>query len=189
MKTLIAHKKIADEDLHFILVNECYSDDGEPITLFIHVNHYSAERDERARKFFRSFEQAIEYCKQEYGIDPDEWKIQVRFIRDFQFEYSVTHIGVPQPYPLGFEEGQVIFRIDEEESNCGSKMKVLNICGNGSGLQRLAALLLLCAEGERYERFLHMHLEDEEGFLLDIPVTLRSPSYFEHMVRTDENQE
>jgi hypothetical protein len=72
------------------------------------------------------------------------------------------------------------------EDDSGNKTTVLNICGNHEGLQHLAAMLLLCADGEFYDRFFHMHLEDEAGFIhSDMPVTLRSPSYFENLLRDE----
>ena len=47
------------------------------------------------------------------------------------------------------------------------------------GLKRLAAILLLCAETDRYEPGFHMHLDhDGESLLLpDMPVTVYGPHY------------
>jgi hypothetical protein len=54
----------------------------------------------------------------------------------------------------------------------------------GSRLKRLAALLLLCADGERYDPGFHVHLDRDDTdpgkrpyFTGDIDVTLRAPSY------------
>jgi hypothetical protein len=62
---------------------------------------------------------------------------------------------------------------------------VLSVCGNREGLRRLAALLLLCADGERYDPSFHIHLDCEPGpprepfFTGNIDVTLRAPVYLD----------
>ena len=58
MNTWIAQKTVDAENLHFILVNECYSDNDEPFTLFVHTNHYSSKRTEQTRAFFHTQEEA-----------------------------------------------------------------------------------------------------------------------------------
>lgn len=182
METLIASKTINSEQLFFILVDECYSDNDEPFTLFVHANHYSSSRAEWARKFFGTKAMAFEYCEQQYGIDPTTWISQTRFVQEFRFEYSITDLGTPQPYLLDFEEGEVIFRFSGEELGKDYKRPALNISGNRMGLRRLAAMLLLCADSERYDSTFHIHLDDEKGFLLpDGPVTLRNPVYFKSL--------
>lgn len=187
MVKLITQKTIDGKSLHFILVEECYSDNNEPFTLFVNEKHYSAERSERTRAYFYSREEALLYCQQEYGIETNEWKEEFRFTHNFDFDYRVTDFGVPQPYLESLEDGRVIFklgrRIGPEEDK---PVTVLNISGNRQGLQRLAALLLLCAESEQFDKTFHIHLEDLEGFILpDFPITLRSPSYFEDIVRSE----
>ena len=185
MKELIARKQIDNEELYFVLVEECCSDNNEPFTLFIQANHYSTNRVERAREFFSTLEDALEHCQRKYAIDPSEWQSEMRFTKSFQFDYGVTNQGMAQPYLVGFQNGQVIFRFGERKGDNDDTTTVLNICGNREGLRRLAAMLLLCAEGEHYDSF-HIHLEDEESFILpDMPVTLRSLSYFETLIRDE----
>lgn len=183
MKTLIASKEINGEKKHFVLVDECYSNNDESFTLFIYSNYYSFERTERLREFFNTLEEAFDYCQRKYEINVREWQSEVRFTQNFLFEYGVTSLGTPQPYLFGFENGQIIFRLRKDRESFDNKTTLsLDICGNREGLQRLAALLLLCADGESYDKFFHIHLEDEEDFLRsDVEVTLRSPSYFEHL--------
>jgi hypothetical protein len=187
VEILIAHKNINNEELHFVLVDENYSDNDEPYTLFVYANHYSVERTERSREFFNTSEEAFEYCQQTYGINQAEWKREIRFTQSFQFEYGVTNLGVPQPYLIGFDDGKVIFSLSEKDEGSDNSARVLSISGNREGLQRLAAMLLLCVDGERFDRLLHMHLEDQEGYIFsdDMSVTLRSPAYFESLVRNE----
>lgn len=182
MPDLVAHKTVNGEEIHFVLVEECYSDNEEPFTLFINTNHYSPQRAERARKFFWSLEAALDFCHSQYGLEQKDWQSEARFTQDFHFEYGVTNHGVPQPFVVGFEGGQVIFKLGETEWD-GERQAILNVSGNPDGLRRLAALLLLCAEAERYDSHLHFHLDDERFVLTDLPVTLRSPVYFEPLAQ------
>lgn len=186
MVKLIAQKTINGELLHFILVEECYSDDDEPFTLFVNEKYYSAERAERIRIYFHSREEALLYCHQEYGLEINEWEEEFRFTYNFDFEYGVTDLGIPQPYLKSLEDGRVIFKLGQRIGSREDKtVSALNISGNRQGLQRLGALLLLCAESEQFDKTFHIHLEDLEGFILpNFPVTLRNPSYFEEIGRS-----
>ena len=184
MKTLIASKRVDGKEHHFVLVDECYLGDM-PFTLFVHADHYSADRAELDRMGFGSLEAAFEYCQTTYGINQDEWQSQVRFSQSFQFEYSVTDRGVPRPYPLGFGDVQVVLKLNEREESDGTTTTVLNVCGDRGGLQYMAALLLLCADGEQYSGSFHVHLEDEKDVLTDMPVTLRCPAYLESLLRDE----
>ncbi|MCC7355610.1 MAG: hypothetical protein IT330_17865 [Anaerolineae bacterium] len=186
MTELIAHKMVNNEDLHFVIVEECYSDGGEPFTLFVHANHFSQNRTERARSFFNSLDEALAYCQQQYDIGQKDWQSEVRFVQDFHFEYGVTNLGSPQPYLFGLEDGQVIFRMTKAQDSEDNWGEVLNICGDREGLRRLAAMILLCADGERYDDGMHIHLDDKDGVILpDFPVNLRNPAYLESLVSDD----
>ena len=186
MNRLIANRIIAGEELHFILVEENFSDNSEPFTLFIHANHYNTRRELRNSFFFNTFTDAFEYCQTKYGIALDDWQEPPRFKHHFEFEYRVSDLGVPQPYLAGLEGGKVIFRMSDREIFGGRESRtepVLNISGDRVGLQRLAAMLLLCSDGEQWDDYLHIHLEDEAGFHLpDLAVTLRNPTYFEALL-------
>lgn len=183
METLVAQTTIDNENFHFVLVNECYSDGDEPFTLFLYTHHYSAKRSERDRLFFHTQEAAFAYCLNKYHIGQNEWKNQIRFQKDFRFEYEVTNLGIPQPRPLGFENGKIVARLGERTDNSGNREAVLNLSGNRDGLRRLAAMFIVCAESEQFDNHFHIHLEDDDFALLDIPITLRSPSYFDHFVK------
>jgi hypothetical protein len=184
VRASVARKLVDGKERHFVLVDECYIDDL-PFTLFVHADHYSANRTELDRTGFASLEAALDHCQQAYGINQDEWQDQVRFSQRFHFEYGVTDLGVPRPHPLGFEEGQVIFKAGERQGSDGTMIAVPNICGDRVGLRYLAALLLLCADGGQYGDSFHVHLEDEEGILTDMPVTLRCPAYLESLLRDE----
>ncbi len=44
-------------------------------------------------------------------------------------------------------------------------------------------MLLLCSTGEEYHDWMHIHLEDEDGFFLPgLAATLRNPTYFEALL-------
>jgi hypothetical protein len=184
VRASVARKLVDGKERHFVLVDECYLDDL-PFTLFVHADHYSANRTELDRMGFALLEAALDHCQQAYGINQDEWQDQVRFSQSFQFEYGVTALGVPCPYLLGFEEGQIIFKAGERQGSDGKMTAVLNICGDRVGLRYLAALLLLCADGGQYNDSYHVHLEDEESVLTDMPVTLRCPAYLESLLRDE----
>lgn len=184
MRALVARKTVEGKERHFVLLDECYLDDL-PFTLFVHADHYSADRTELCRMGFVSLEAALKHCQRAYKIGQNEWQDEITFSQSFQFEYGMTDLGVPRPYPLGFDDGQAVFRLGTRECGDGTTITVLNVCGDRDGLQHLAALLLLCADGEQYNDFHHVHLEDEEGILTDIPVTLRCPAYLESLLREE----
>ncbi len=102
-----------------------------------------------------------------------------RLQRLFEFEYTVTEVGVPQPYPVKPPNAKVLFRLSPAEDENGRKFSVMNICGNREGLEYLAAMLVLSADSAKYDPYFHIHLEDMEGFETDMDVTVRAPSYLE----------
>lgn len=179
MKALIVGRDINGEEHTFVLLEECFSEDDEPYTLFAYTNYYSASRSEQSRMFFKSSELAFEYCEQFYDIPKNSWVSKKRLVQEFHFEYAISAWGKPQPYLLDFENGETLFLVTEN-----SNTQTLNISGNREGLRRLAAMLIICAESEKYDEFFHIHLEDKGGFILpDLPVILRSPSYFEPLIQ------
>ena len=99
--------------------------------------------------------------------------------RSFQFNYKVTTRGVPQPYPIAAPNSRIIFRFSPAEDENGQARQVLNICGTREGLEYLAAMLVLCADSEKYDPEFHIHLEDLKEVEADIDVTVRAPVYLE----------
>jgi len=97
----------------------------------------------------------------------------------FEFEYTVTTQGVPQPYPVRPPNLRVLFRLSPAEDENGRKFSVMNICGNRDGLEYLAAMLLLCGDSAKYDPEFHVHLEGIEGFETDMDVTIRAPAYLD----------
>jgi len=182
MIELVASNVIAGVELHFVLVEEAYSEGDEPFTLFVHSDHYSAARREIERAFFDTLEAGQAYCRAEYDVAPQRWRSaeNISFRRDFAFEFAVTNRGVAQPYPVGFDEAEVVFRLGQVEHPDPPSTPVLDVCGNADGLRRLAAWLLLCADGEQFDPGFHVHLDrDDQGDAgSDIDVTLRGPGYF-----------
>jgi hypothetical protein len=176
-------------ELHLVVVDEVYGDHDEPFTLFVNAEHYSAGRRTLERAYYGSLEQAQADCRARFGIEPEEWRSadDLRFEHTFRFEYGVTNQGVAQPYPLGFDAAEVLFRLGKMDHPDGPSTPVLDVVGNREGLRRLAALLLLCADGDGYDDHFHIHLdrdepveEDERPFLTgDIDVTIRAPVYLE----------
>src|SRR5689334_5236656 len=180
MIELIAWKVIDGAERHFVLVEEAYSEGEEPFTLFVHADHYSAARGELERAFFNTLAEGQAYCRDKFGVATQDWQPAegIRFRHDFAFEFAVTNRGVPQPYPLGFDEAEVVFRLGQVQHPDAPPTAVLDVCGNPAGLRQLAAWLLLCADGERYDPGFHVHLdrEEQEFSASDIDVTLRAPS-------------
>jgi hypothetical protein len=97
----------------------------------------------------------------------------------FEFDYTVTTSGVPQPYPVRTRNAKVVIRYSPAEDENGREFSVLNICGNRKGLEYLAAMLLLTAESAKYDPAFHIHLEEIEGVESDMDVTIRAPAYFD----------
>ena len=186
MTELVARIVVNQEERHLVLVEEVYADSGEPWTLFVNVDHYGAGRHTLEQAYYWTLAAAQSDCRDRFGVRAEDWLDAgaVRFGHVFRFDYRVTNQGVPQPYPLGFEGAEVLFRLGEVQHPDGPGSPVLNVCGNQEGLRRLAALLLLCADGQKYDGDFHVHLDREPAgigeppFLTaDLDVTLRAPSY------------
>jgi hypothetical protein len=186
MTELVARTIVDGEERHLVLVEEVYSEFGEPWTLFVNADHYGAGRRTLEKAYYWGLDTAQADCRDRYGVHPEHWLAgnAVRFGELFRFDYAVTNQGVPQPYPLGFAGAEVFFAFGKVEHSNGPPIPVLNVSGNSDGFRRLAALLLLCAESERYDARFHMHLErepvapGERPFLTsDVDVTLRAPAY------------
>jgi hypothetical protein len=99
----------------------------------------------------------------------------------FEFEYTVTDQGVPQPYPVKPPNSRVLFRLSPAEDDNGQKLSVLNICGNREGLEYLAAMLVLSGDSAKYDPEFHIHLGDMEEFETDMDVTIRAPAYLDSL--------
>lgn len=95
----------------------------------------------------------------------------------YEFDYTVTSVGVPQPYPNPPKNPCILFRYSTAESDGGTKRQVLNVCGNAEGLKYLAEMLLLTADSEQYDPEFHIHLEFMPGVETDCDVTIRAPAY------------
>jgi hypothetical protein len=106
----------------------------------------------------------------------------------FQFDYKVKTQGVPQPYPIAEPNSRILIRFSTAEGENGRTRQVLNICGTREGLKYLAAMLVLCADSEKYDPEFHIHLEDLEEVETDIEVAVRAPVYLE-MLRKGEFSE
>lgn len=187
MLELVAETVIEGEARHLVLVEEVYSDDDEPFTLFVNADHYTAARRTVGRAYYWTLADAQAACLERFGVRAAEWRdaATVSFPFAFAFDFRVTERGVPQPYPAGFAGAEVVARLGEVEHPDAPPTRVLDLSGNRDGLRRLAALLLLVADGDRYDDGFHVHLEDEhagegreEPFLVgDVAITLRAPSY------------
>ena len=97
----------------------------------------------------------------------------------FQFDYTVSTAGVPQPYPVAQPKAKILIRCTPAEDENGRVYEVMNICGNREGLKHLAAMLVLCADSEQYDPEFHVHLEREREVDTDTEVTLRAPVYYD----------
>lgn len=187
MNELVARTVVGEEERHLILIEEVYAETGEPWTLFVNAEHYSVGRHTLEYAYYWSLAAAQADCRDRFGVRDVDWVEAgaVRFDHIFQFEHGVTNRGVPQPYPLGFEGGEVLFQLGEVLHSDTPATPVLTVCGNREGLRRLAALLLLCADGDRYDQTFHIHLDCEPGpprepfFTGNLDVTLRAPVYLD----------
>jgi len=97
----------------------------------------------------------------------------------FEFDFTVTSVGIPQPYPDPPKNARILFRYSTAESDGGKQRQVLNVCGNVEGLKYLAAMLLLTADSDQYDPEFHIHLEHMPGVESDRDVTIRAPVYLD----------
>jgi len=95
----------------------------------------------------------------------------------FEFDYTVSTVGVPQPYPIPPRAPRILFRLSSAEDENGREFSVLNICGNRAGLEYLAAMFVLSADSAKYDPAFHIHLEDMKCVETDLDVTVRAPAY------------
>jgi hypothetical protein len=186
MAEFVARIVVGGDERHLVLVEEGYTDTGEPWTLFVNADHYNATRHTLEEAYYWTLAAAQADCRERFGVRPEDWieAAAVRFAEVFHFEYAVTNQGIPQPYPVGLEGGEVLFRLGEVQHPDGAPTPVLNVCGTRDGLRRLAAMLLLCADGQRYDHEFHIHLDREPEssreppfFTGDVDVTLRAPGF------------
>jgi hypothetical protein len=103
----------------------------------------------------------------------------------FEFDFTVTSVGIPQPYPDPPKNPRILFRYSTAESDGGNKREVLNVCGNVEGLKYLAAMLLMTADSEQYDPEFHIHLEHMPGVESDCDVTIRAPVYLDILKRRE----
>jgi hypothetical protein len=143
----------------------------------VNRNHLSRDRETISSASFKDLAQAQDYCLNEYGVARSDWAHDVPIPCTFQFNYTVSSTGVPQPHPVAPANSQIVFRFSPREDENGRKTRVLNICGTREGLEYLAAMLVLCADSDKYDRWFHIHLEDIERVETDTDVTIRAPSY------------
>jgi hypothetical protein len=102
-----------------------------------------------------------------------------------QFNYKLTTAGVPQPYPVASPNTKIVFRYSPAEDENGRIQTVLNICGTREGLKYLAAMLVLCAESEKYDPEFHIHLENMKEVEADMDVTIRAPNHLDALSKGD----
>lgn len=178
---LVAEALVDGADCRVIVSDWTEWGGDKPFEVDVFADHYSAARRSLDQVSFRSLDDALAYCLERYGVREADWRsaTDVRFPETFSFESGVTNLGVPQPFPFGFEGAEVVFRLGSVEHEDEPSTPVLHVTGNREGLQRLAALLLLCADSERFDSQFHVHLEREgDGFISgDIDVDLRAPAY------------
>jgi hypothetical protein len=181
----IARTSTGPEELCLVLIEDIAptGERDEPVCeLFVNRNHFSRDREQITRAEFASVAEAQEHCLRKYGVRSADWMDQITFAHTFQFDYTVTNMGVPQPYPIVIPNARILFRLSPAEDENGRSYQVLNICGNREGLERLAAMLVLAANSDKYDPDFHIHLEDWEGIETDMEATIRSPAYMECLV-------
>jgi hypothetical protein len=187
----VAISTTGQEELYLVLIEDLSSTEvpDEPaIQLIVNRRHLSPDREAIASVNFTDLAQAKDHCLKEYGVAPSDWVREMTFPRTFQFNYKVSNTGVPQPYPVAPSNAQIVFRFSPCEDENGRATRVLNICGTREGLEYLAAMLVLCADSDKYDPWFHIHLEDMESVETDMDVTIRAPSYLSS-IRSEEFSE
>jgi hypothetical protein len=175
---MIAATLVDGIESHLVLIVDDVDRENSCVDLFVSHEHYSQNRTVVESKGFSSLEEALTFCTAKYGVTAAAWKKDPAFEFRFDFQFRVTNSGIPQPFPLGFGETEVVFQLGEKENLLdGSKTPSLLITGNRAGLRELAARLLLCADSEQYDPDFHMHLDAAKTHRLsNVDVTLYSPT-------------
>ena len=178
----VARSTARQEELHLVLIEDLSTTPDFPdlaCQLMVNRHHLSRDREEIARKDFTGLAQAQEYCQKEYGVAPGDWLNEITLPYKFEFNYTLSNCGVPQPYPVASRDAEMLFRFSPAVDENGRTRSVFNICGTREGLKCLAAMLVLCADSEKYDPEFHIHLEDQPSVETDIDVTIRSPAYLD----------
>ncbi|MGO8750818.1 MAG: hypothetical protein ACLQNE_33120 [Thermoguttaceae bacterium] len=178
----IARSTAEQEELHLVLserLSAAEEPDEPACQLMVNRHHLSRDRELVTSRDFADLTQAQEYCFKKYGVAIDDWRHEITLPYTFQFSYTVSNFGIPQPYPVASPEARIVFRCSPIEDENGRARTGLNICGTREGLKRLAAMLVLCADSEKYDPEFHIHLEDQQGIEADMDVTIRAPVYLD----------
>jgi hypothetical protein len=183
LREWVARSTAGQEDLYLVLIEDLSppadSDERAACQLMINRHHLSRDREQIASMDFTDLAHAQDYCFKEYGVAPGDWMHEIRLPCAFRFNYTVSNSGVPQPYPVASPNAKILFRFTPAEDEDGRSRRVLNICGTREGMERLAAMLVLCADSEKYDPEFHIHLEDQHWVETDIDVTIRAPVYLD----------
>jgi hypothetical protein len=175
---LIAVVQKAASELHLVALEEVYSDEDHPFTLFVNRDHLSHMRTELERKYFWTLDELKRYAADEWGVPTDGWQNQIVQSADLSFEFELSKVGVPVPIPIGFDEDAlVVVRKRERSLLQGGNEAVVAISGTPEGLRYLAALFLLTADSAQWDEDHHIHLERDERVDTNIAVTIRGPGY------------
>ena len=134
---------------------------------------------------FHNVREAQEYCARKYGIEVAEWQNHIRLRHEFGFDYEVSNLGNPHPYPVTPPNAKIVMRLspwgicwpDGEETQTIR----LSICGTREGLEHLAAMLLVCAHSQQYDPEYTVDLEREECVETNVPVRICTPGNLEYL--------
>ena len=173
-------------DEHFVEIN--YNDsplvlmilideEDQSAELLISRDHFSAKR-KYSFKSFDSLKMAQLYCETNYNVGVSSWGKTPIFSKKFEFNYSVSNYGTPQPQTQGFEEAVLKIEVTpatEETKDLIAQHNKIEITGNPAGLRKLAAQLLLCADSEEYDEYFHIHMSSQKS---NLELTLLAPNYF-----------
>ncbi len=171
----VARSTAGAEELYLVLSADLSppADSDEPACqLMVNRHHLSRDREQIANMDFTDVAHAKDYCLKEYGVARGDWMDEIRLPCTFQFDYTVTNSGVPQPCAVASPNAEILFRFTRADDENGRSRSVLNICGTREGMERLAAMLVLCADSEKYDPEFHIHLEREPWVETDMDVTI-----------------
>lgn len=177
----VARSAAGQEELHLVLIEDNSPEADPPCQLIVTRHHLSRDREPIAGKDFADLAQAQDYCLKEYGVARGDWKHEITLSYTFEFNYTVSNCGIPQPCPVASPDARIVFRLSPIEDEIGGTRAGLNICGTRDGLKRLAAMLILSAESDKYDPEFHVHLEDQQGVEADMDVTIRAPVYLDKL--------
>ena len=177
----VARSTVGQEELYLVLIEDTSPLADAPCFLVVHHHYLTRDREPIASRYFTDLAEAQDYCLKEYAVALGDWLHEITFPCTFEFNYTLSSLGIPEPYPVAAPDARIALLLSPIEDEDGRTRNGLNICGTREGLRHLAAMLVLCADSDKYDPEFHVHLERLQCVEADMDVTIRSPVYLDSL--------